>query len=159
LPYLLRSKIPLGLFFSKYIKAKTKHFYIYEQASMRLCMTEHLAVIQCDVGSLVFWFTIVQPARTPITPWSSACLHHQMLLHFYSHLPVVLSLCPFKTQHLALFIVGWCCVPQGPRPLLKPGISSPLLSSLLLPVKLTENTFSFTATTWGLVTGERKGHE
>jgi hypothetical protein len=25
------------------------------------------------------------------------------------------------------------------------------------PVKLTENTFSFTATTWGIVTGQRRG--
>ena len=28
-----------------------------------------------------------------------------------------------------------------------------------LPGKLTENTFSFTATTWGIVTGERRGDE
>ena len=29
--------------------------------------------------------------------------------------------------------------------------------SVILPGKLTENTFSFTATTWGIVTGERRG--
>ena len=28
--------------------------------------------------------------------------------------------------------------------------------SVILPGKLTENTFSFTATTWGIVTGERR---
>ena len=29
--------------------------------------------------------------------------------------------------------------------------------SIILPGKLTENTFSFAATTWGIVTGERRG--
>ena len=29
--------------------------------------------------------------------------------------------------------------------------------SVILPGKLTENTFSFAATTWGIVTGERRG--
>ena len=29
--------------------------------------------------------------------------------------------------------------------------------SVVLPGKLTENTFSITATTWGIVTGERRG--
>jgi hypothetical protein len=29
--------------------------------------------------------------------------------------------------------------------------------SVILPGKLTENTFSFTATTWGIVIGERRG--
>jgi hypothetical protein len=29
--------------------------------------------------------------------------------------------------------------------------------SAILPSKLTENTFSFAATTWGIVTGERRG--
>jgi hypothetical protein len=29
--------------------------------------------------------------------------------------------------------------------------------SIILPGKLTENTFSFAATTWGIVTWERKG--
>jgi hypothetical protein len=29
--------------------------------------------------------------------------------------------------------------------------------SIILPGKLTENTSSFTATTWGIVTGERRG--
>ena len=29
--------------------------------------------------------------------------------------------------------------------------------SVILPGKLTENMFSFTATTWGIVTGERRG--
>ena len=28
---------------------------------------------------------------------------------------------------------------------------------LIFPGKLTENTFSFAATTWGIVTGERRG--
>ena len=28
---------------------------------------------------------------------------------------------------------------------------------VILPGKLTENTFSFAATTWGIVTGERRG--
>jgi hypothetical protein len=29
--------------------------------------------------------------------------------------------------------------------------------SVILPGKLTENTFSFAATTWGIVTGEKRG--
>jgi hypothetical protein len=29
--------------------------------------------------------------------------------------------------------------------------------SIILPGKLTENTFSFAATTWGIVTGEKRG--
>jgi hypothetical protein len=29
--------------------------------------------------------------------------------------------------------------------------------SIILPGKLTENMFSFAATTWGIVTGERRG--
>jgi hypothetical protein len=29
--------------------------------------------------------------------------------------------------------------------------------TLILPGRLTENTFSFIATTWGIVTGERRG--
>ena len=29
--------------------------------------------------------------------------------------------------------------------------------SVILPGKLTENTFSFTAMTWGIVSGERRG--
>ena len=29
--------------------------------------------------------------------------------------------------------------------------------TLIIPGKLTENTFSFTAKTWGIVTGERRG--
>ena len=29
--------------------------------------------------------------------------------------------------------------------------------SVILPGKLTENTFAFTATTWGIVTGEKRG--
>jgi hypothetical protein len=29
--------------------------------------------------------------------------------------------------------------------------------SIILPGKLTENKFSFAATTWGIVTGERRG--
>ena len=29
--------------------------------------------------------------------------------------------------------------------------------SVILPGKLTENTFSFAATTWGIVTGQRRG--
>ena len=32
-----------------------------------------------------------------------------------------------------------------------------VILKLFLPGKLTENTFSFTATTWGIVTGERRG--
>ena len=32
-----------------------------------------------------------------------------------------------------------------------------LFESVILPGKLTENTFSFAATSWGIVTGERRG--
>jgi hypothetical protein len=31
-----------------------------------------------------------------------------------------------------------------------------LLLTLILPGKMTENMFSFTATTWGIATGERR---
>ena len=43
------------------------------------------------------------------------------------------------------------------KAILLPNVCLFFYLSVILPGKLTENTFSFTATTWGIVTGERMG--
>ena len=82
--------------------------------------------------------------------WMVNCFTCKLLYIVYIHL-----LFPIGNleKHYCGVVSGW----QKRTIVLSQKLGWCVFLSIILPGKLTENTFSFTAMTWGIVTGERRG--